>query len=44
MMKRLMSLAASSLAVVLFFAASFGAIKPFCVSFLHEPDIPEALK
>lgn len=44
MMKRLMTLAANSLAIMLFFAASYGAIKPMCVTFLHEPDIPEALK
>lgn len=41
---KLMSLAATSMAAMLFFVASMGAIKPFCIVLFHEPEIPEALK
>jgi len=44
MRRKLMSFAATSLAAMLFFVASVGAIKPLCMVVLHEPDIPEALK
>lgn len=43
-MKKLTSLAATSLAAMLFFVASVGAVKPYCWIVLHEPDVPEALK
>lgn len=44
MKSKLMSLAATSLAAMLFFVASVGAVKPFCLVLFHEPEIPEALK
>lgn len=44
MKNKIMSLAATSLATMLFFVASIGAVRPLCLVIVHEPDIPEALK
>lgn len=43
-MKKFVSLAATGLAMVLFFIANVGAVQPYCWLVIHEPDIPEALK
>jgi cyclic lactone autoinducer peptide len=43
-MKKLSTLMMTSLAAMLFFVATVGAIKPFCSIQLYEPDIPKALK
>jgi len=40
----MINLAATSLAALLFFVANVGAVQPFCLFVIHEPDIPEALR